>query len=228
MKVEVIVLSAGIGTRFNSKTPKPLIPLNGQPLITYSLDIFQQCSFVNTVTLVIHSDYREEYEHVVNEYKLDKVKNIIPGGMTRSESVKEGLKKLSPNTEIVVIHDGARPFITQDMVKGLLEACQRHQAVITATPVKPTIKRVNREEMTVKETLNREELWEVQTPQVFARELLEKAHNEAENQNPTDDAYLVEQLGIKVKILPGDYRNIKVTTVEDLVIAQALLNLKKG
>jgi len=150
--------------------------------------------------------------------RLEPVKpvQVVPGGAVRQQSVFLGLKALPADTEWVIIHDGARPFLTADLVRRGLEAVREHRAVAIAVPVKDTIKRVR--EFQVVDTPPRSELWAVQTPQIFSYELIVAAHERAEEQGitATDDCALVEELGHPVQIVPGEYGNIKVTTPEDL------------
>ena len=157
---------------------------------------------------------------------LSKEVHIISGGQSRQDSVFKGLKALDRDTKIVFIHDAARPLLSKDLVQRAIASCVKQKAVIAAVPLKPTIKKVNRRSRVVEETLERDSLWEVQTPQVFAKDILLKAHRKFKGQKATDDASLVEQLGVKVKIVMGDYRNIKITTPEDIKIAEALINVK--
>lgn len=225
MKItEVIVPAAGQGVRFAGAVPKPLVLLKGKPILVYSLEIFERCSLVEGIIVVAPEALRADFEKVIGSYRLKKVKAIVPGGKTRSESVSHGLKAVSPATEFVVVHDAARPLTTLKLVEEALTVCYRESAVIAAVPVKPTIKRVNPQDRTVEATLDRDLLWEVQTPQVFARDILVKAHEAGGGIEATDDAALVERLGVKVTVVMGDYRNIKVTTPEDLKIAEALLD----
>ena len=221
MKTQAIIPTAGSGTRLKSKTIKSLIKINGKPLFVFCLEIFEK-SAVESVILVVPKAFLKEFERHVKKYRLKKVKTIVPGGPTRSQSVKNGLAALDFDTKIVMVHDGVRPLVTVAMINRSIQLCQRHKAVIVAVPVKPTIKSVNTKSLTVKKTLPREELWEVQTPQTFDKDLLKKAHAQSQKDS-TDDALLVERLGKKIKVLPGDYQNIKVTTKEDLEILKAFL-----
>ena len=187
--------------------------------------VFEKNSLVDSIIIVAHSQKLDDIKKLVKKFRFKKVADVIAGGETRSDSVSRGLKALDKDTEIVLIHDGARPLVTTKTIDEAINCCHNEQAVVTAVPVKPTIKRVDSKKLIVKETLNREDLWEVQTPQVFKKDILLRAHEEGRGTNPTDDAALVEQLGVKVKILMGDYKNIKVTTKEDLIVAEAFLNL---
>lgn len=224
MKTQAIIPTAGLGTRLKASAPKPLVLINDKPIFVHTLEVFEQCDHIDNVILVVCEDLLSEIEKEVQQYKLNKVSRIVAGGQTRSESVYNGLNVTDKDTDIVLIHDGARPLITKELIQKAINLCEHEEAVVLGIPVAPTIKRVNDEDLSVKETLDRKDLWEIQTPQVFKRELLIQGYKEAQGNHFTDDAALVEQLGIKIKILQGDHKNIKITTQEDLVIAEAFLN----
>jgi len=223
MKTQAIIPTAGLGTRMRSDVTKFLMELEGDPIIVLTLKAFQESSLVESVILVVQEDHREKMKDLISEYSLTKVKEIVVGGETRFDSVHNGLAKIDADTDVIVVHDGARPLIDASTINKAIKQCEQSEAVVVAVPVKSTIKRVNKENLLVEETLNRNELWEVQTPQVFKREILVKAHENAQGIAATDDAMLVEQLGIKVEILEGSYKNIKITTQEDLKIARVFL-----
>ena len=227
MKIQAIIPTGGLGTRLKAKDPKPLLLLNQKPIFIYTLEVFEQSSLVHSVILVVHKDYLNDFEKVIRKYKLKKVTKIIAGGVTRSESVANGLRVVDEDTDIVVVHDGVRPFVSVPLIEYSIAACREHGAAVVAVPVKPTIKRAN-QDLFVAETLRRDELWEIQTPQTFKKDILLKAHQQGKNVPVTDDASLVEQLGYKVKIVAGDYRNIKITTPEDLVVAESFLKNGNG
>jgi len=226
MKVQAVIPSGGTGVRLKAGQPKPLVELKGKPIFVYTLEAFEQCSLIDSVILVVHKEYQKQFEEAVARYSLGKVKSVIPGGETRSQSVLEGLKQIDPDTDVVVIHDGVRPLIANEMLEEVVRLGSECDAVTTAVPVKPTIKRVNSETNVVEETLNRDLLWEVQTPQVFKKDIIVRAHETAQDIKSTDDASLVERMGVEVKVFLGNYRNIKITTQEDLVMAEALLKAK--
>jgi 2-C-methyl-D-erythritol 4-phosphate cytidylyltransferase len=224
MKTQVVVPVAGSGVRMNQSTPKPLLLLNGKPLFLYALNTFERCALVDSVIVVAHPDYMTEYKTWIRREGLKKVAELVPGGATRRESVYAGLQELDADTDIVVVHDGARPLVTRDIIEESIRLCKNFEAVVAAVAVKSTIKRVSGKDLIVQETLNRKELWEIQTPQTFRAKKLLNAHAQLPAaEDFTDDAAMVEAMGGKVKILQGLYSNIKITTPEDLVIAQALL-----
>jgi 2-C-methyl-D-erythritol 4-phosphate cytidylyltransferase len=168
----------------------------------------------------------------MKKYRIDKISKIVEGGRRRQDSVLKGVEALDSRTDLVLIHDAVRPFITKEMVFSVIREGQRTGAAVVGVPVKATIKEVKTQKPKrktkpiVKETLNRNNLWEIQTPQVFKKELLLKAYKRFGNVSVTDDAMLVEKLGAKVSVVLGSYKNIKITTPEDLVIARAILKLK--
>lgn len=228
MKVQAIIPAAGVGTRLKTKQTKSLILLKGKPLFVYSIEAMEKCPAVANVIVVAGKKYLKVFAGLVKKFKLKKVKRIVAGGRTRCESVRKGLAALDEDTEAVVIHDGARPLIKPGLIVQAIKALEKDPAVVIGVPVKPTIKKVDLDHFYIRETLQRETLWEVQTPQVFKKEILLKAHALMLESNPTDDAVLVEKMGVKVKMVMGDYQNIKITTQEDLAIARIFLSYEKG
>lgn len=224
MKAQAIIPAAGIGARMGSDRPKTFMPLAGIPMIVHTLKAFEACSSVDKVVLVVHPDYADEYQRLVEEYGLTKVKEYITGGARRSESVGNGLTYVDSDCGIIVVHDGARPLIKPELIDKAVAMCVTDRAVVVGVPVKQTIKKINAVEGSVERTLDREALWEIQTPQVFHRDVLVEAYEHAKSMDVTDDASLVEQIGIKVKVMQGDYFNIKITTPEDVAIAEKLLD----
>ena len=223
MKIQVIIPTAGIGARLESDLPKPLVQLCGKPICAYVLDAFEKSPEIDSVILVGHKEKLSELKEIIRQYGFKKVAKVVAGGKTRCESVSNGLGVLDQDTDVVMVHDGARPLVSLQTIKDVVALCQDWDAVVTAVAVKSTIKRVDKNNMLVEQTLNREGLWEIQTPQIFRVDVLVKAHKENKINSPTDDASMVEQMGIKVRIAPGDYRNIKITTQEDLEIAETFL-----
>ncbi len=223
MKTQAIIPAAGRGVRFGSKISKPLVMLSGQPLVVHALRAMEECSLIDGVVVVAQKKDFLKFKGIVRKYRLRKVKKVVSGGKERFQSVYQGLQALDEDTDFVLIHDGARPLVDMPLLKRVIKFCFKEKAVVTAVPVKPTIKEVDSRRLTVKRTLFRDDLWEIQTPQVFAKELILKAYKTKTNRLPCDDATLVEALGVKVKVLRGNYRNIKITTVDDLICAQAMM-----
>jgi len=224
MKTQVILAAGGQGSRLNASIPKSLVLLKGKPLLVFSLEVFELCPLIDSVIIVAPEQKLSDVERAVGDFSYTKVNRVVPGGMRRRDSVANGLKALNRETEIVLIHDAARPLISLKLLEQSIIACQKESAVITAVPIKSTIKRVNSENLFVESTLDRRLLWEVQTPQVFQKHLIVNAHREYPDMDVTDDAYLVEMTGQPVRVIPGSYRNIKITTPEDLVVAASLMD----
>ena len=228
MKTQAIIPTAGMGARFQTDLPKPLVELCGKPLCVYALEIFEKSPVIDSVILVGQKEKLSQLQDIVDQYGLKKIVQVVAGGETRRESVANGLFVIDDDTDVVVIHDGVRPLVSLKVIEGAVALCDQWGAVVAAVPVKSTIKKVNKDSRLVEATLDRDKLWEIQTPQVFKKELLLKAHQQNKVSNPTDDAVMVEQLGIKVKVSPGDYKNIKITTQEDLAIAQTFLTFQRS
>ena len=226
MTIKAIIAAGGLGTRLKTVHPKPLAMLNGKPLLAYSAEVFDKSPLIDAVIIVTHEYHVLDVEDVVRHYNFQKVQRVVIGGETRSASVYKGLEEAGEKADILVIHDGARPLIKPQTVQRAVEQCKLHGAAVVGVRVKPTIKKVDPSDLFVRETLNRAELWEIQTPQVFKREILWKAYAQKGMEDATDDAGLVERLGVPVKVVEGDYDNIKITTNEDLVLAEAFLNAR--
>jgi len=193
--------------------------------LAHTLKAFEQCDQVDEVIVVVaRKDLQVYSEEIIDRYSFAKVRQVVVGGAHRQESVYKGLRAVEPTTDFVVIHDGVRPFITPEQIAASIEACRAYGAVITAVPVKDTITMVR--DGVVLHTPPRETLWAVQTPQTFALSLILNAHEKARSEGvqATDDAALVERLGHPVHILQGSYENIKITTPEDLALAEVLLS----
>jgi len=226
VKAAAVVPAAGSGSRMGAQVPKQYLPLAGIPLLGHALRVLDTSPVIQSIVLVVAAG-EEEFcrKNVVEELGIRKIKAIVTGGRERQDSVYSGILALSPETELVVIHDGARPLLDPTELLAVVETAARYGAATLAAPVKDTVKMAGREGL-VAETLPRERLWLTQTPQAFQRDLILRAHLAAREADylGTDDAGLVERLGHPVKIVPGSYRNIKVTTPEDLIIASALLD----
>ena len=218
-KVSVLIVAAGTSTRMGG-IDKVFAPLNGEPLLAKVITVFQDCSSVDEIVLILAKKSLEQGRALVKKGGWSKVTAVCSGGTRRQDSVKEGLRRLA-NSDWVVIHDGARPCISADLIEQGLLAAQKTGAAIAAVPVKDTIKIVSRRGV-VQDTPARQCLWAAQTPQVFRYDLITEAYRQADDE-VTDDAALVEKLGHKVEVYMGSYHNIKVTTPEDLAVAEVLL-----
>lgn len=220
-----VVLAGGSGSRMHTKTAKQYLLLNGKPLIYYALRQFQD-SAVDRIVLVVAAG-QEDYckKEIVERYGFTKVCAVVSGGNERYLSVYAGLKALK-GVDYVLIHDGARPCVDQDILYRIMEAVERWQACVVGMPVKDTIKIVDDEQMAQK-TPDRRRLWQVQTPQAFSYALIRGAYETvlaSDEQEVTDDAQVLElAYGKMCRLIEGSYRNIKVTTPEDMDVAQTFL-----
>jgi len=222
MSIEAIVACAGAGSRLKSRLAKPLVNLAGIPIFIRTLKILSRVRLIDNIILVVRKNELARFARLVKRYNVKKIKTIIPGGKTRCHSVYNGLKHLDSQTRLVVIHDGVRPFISPSLITQVIKAAGKYGAAILAVPVKPTIKQIDLNNLRVEKTLNRKQLWEVQTPQVFKKEIILRAYRNFKK-IPTDDAALVERLGKPVKVVMGSYQNIKITTPEDLRFSKAIV-----
>jgi 2-C-methyl-D-erythritol 4-phosphate cytidylyltransferase len=201
--------------------------LGGKPILAHTLDKFETCPLIRSILLVVgQEDMDYCLKEVIEKYQFKKVSQIVPGGKQRQESVKNGMDALPKDEDIVVIHDGVRPFVSKTMIEDSIHSAVRYGAVILGMPVKDTMKMSN-PDGTVLKTLARESLWQIQTPQTFQAKVIKEAYHRATEDGflGTDDASLVERLGVKVHILPGSYANIKITTPEDLLLANLFLKM---
>jgi 2-C-methyl-D-erythritol 4-phosphate cytidylyltransferase len=227
MKADAVIVSAGKGQRFMEGRKKQFHLLAGKPILAHTLDKFETCPLIHSILLVVgQEDMDYCMKEIIEKYHFRKISQIVPGGKRRQESVKNGIDALSKDVEVVVIHDGVRPFVTKAIIEESIHSAIRFGAVVVAMPVKETIK-IAHSDGTVLKTLDRESLWQIQTPQSFQANLIKEAYYKASENGfiGTDDASLVEQLGVKVHILPGSYTNIKITTKEDLMLAQLFLSV---
>ncbi|HEX2946231.1 MAG TPA: 2-C-methyl-D-erythritol 4-phosphate cytidylyltransferase [Clostridia bacterium] len=223
-KVSVVVAAAGKGTRMGLDTNKLFVDILGKPVLAMTLKKFEDSALVSEIIIVSHSDEIEYCrKNIIDRFGFKKVKVIVPGGTTRQQSVHNGLKNVSPDCGIVLIHDGARPFIDDPVIRDCAAAAEKYGAAVAAVPAKDTVKRSDSEDMVV-DTIDRNKLWYIQTPQAFRYDLILEAHRraEAEGFEGTDDAVLAERAGHKVRLVMCNYYNIKITTREDLVIAEAI------
>lgn len=220
-----IIAAAGSSKRMGELGNKQFIEILGKPVLAYTVEAFESCRLINEIIIVTRE---EEIMHcseaVVQPYGFSKVSKIIAGGSHRQESVYIGLKEIDPYTNIVVVHDGARPLVLVEDIENSIYECMDNGAAVIGTKVKETMKVVDPEGF-IAGTPDRETLWAARTPQTFNYDLILKAHQMAAEEGFTawDDAGLVERLGYKVKMIEGSHQNIKVTTVEDISIAESIL-----
>lgn len=218
-KVGAVIAAAGESQRMNG-VDKVFAPLAGKLILVQVVNVFQSCNLIDDIVIVLNPQNFDLARGLIQGQKWSKVRDIRPGGLRRRDSVAEGLKGLS-KCDWVVVHDGARPLVTHDLISRGLEEAKATGAAVSAVPVTDTIKVVG-EDMLVRGTPPRSELWAVQTPQIFRFDILQRAHREVKAE-VTDDASLVEKLGYPVKLYMGAYDNIKITAPIDLVVAEALL-----
>ncbi len=203
------------------------LPLAGRITLAHTIDAFQASPLIDTIVLVTSAERLDDARALCQQEQWHKVSAVVVGGSRRQDSVCIGLDTLAPETSWVMIHDGARPFVTPAIIEAGLQAAQQHLAAVAAVPVKDTIKQV--QDGVIHATLDRSQLWAIQTPQVFSFPLIHEAHHSPIAQTDvTDDATLVELLGHHVAVFPGSYTNIKITTQEDLIFAEALLQGHKA
>lgn len=222
MKVYVLIASAGSGKRLGKGVEKPYRILNGQPIIARTLKKFSGFSSIDKIILIVEKAKIKTAKGLIKKFKIKKIFDVVAGGKTRQQSVFNGLKILPRECDIVLIHDGARPFVSERIVNDVIKCAGVSGAAIAAVKAKDTIKEVD-ENGFVKKTLDRKKLWQIQTPQGFRRDLILNAYAKNKNclnENITDDGMLVEKTGKKVKVVEGDYKNIKITTNDDLIIAE--------
>ena len=219
-----IIAAAGAGTRMASDRPKQFLLLAGTPVIIHTLKVFEQCESIQEVIVVLPAAESAGFLSLAGKHGLRKVARVVPGGATRADSVKRGLMSIRAATaEIVAVHDGVRPFVTAEEIDAVVAAAQSDGAAILVAPVTDTIKQVSTGR--VEKTLDRGELRRALTPQCFQYELLREAYQTTDVTDPsvTDESVLVEKFGHPISVIEGNARNIKITTVEDLAIAEAML-----
>ena len=220
-----IIAAAGIGRRMGGDRPKQYLELCGRPIICHTLDRFRDSRILDFVVVVVEPG-REGYfrQDILDTFGYPREWQVTGGGKVRQESVANGLKHIPKDCDVVVVHDGVRPFINARDIERTADLAEREGAAILAAKVKETVKRVGQDGQ-VMETVDREHLWSVQTPQAFRRDLLVRAMESAIGDGfvGTDEASIVERVGGKVWVIEGDARNIKITTPEELAIAEAIL-----
>ena len=219
-----IIAAAGTGARMASDRPKQFLLLAGTPIIFHTLKPFEQCDRIQEVIVVLPAEEAAAFLALAGKQGLRKLSRVVPGGKTRADSVKRGLSAIrSASSGIVAVHDGVRPFVTVDEIDSVVAAAEADGAAILVAPATDTIKQVSGG--SVVKTLDRQELRRALTPQCFRYELLRKAYEHADVDDPalTDESALVERLGARVTTVEGSSRNIKITTQQDLLIAEAFL-----
>ena len=220
-----LIPAAGMGKRMGAAVNKQYLQLDGMPIVARTISVFEQSPLIDAIYLVIPAEEIPYCrEHVVEAFKFSKVAAIIPGGKERQHSVMNGLRGMREHVsgdDVVLIHDGVRPLVTEELLRESIAVAASHDGAVVAVPTKDTIKAVYNGIVTG--TPERNSLWQAQTPQSFRYRVIYSAHlaAEAEHYLGTDDSSLVERTGGRVRIVPGNYRNIKITTPEDLILAEA-------
>lgn len=222
----VIIVAAGSGKRMNLGINKQFIKLKDKEIIAYTIEAFLNNKNIDEIIVCIKKEEEDFFKkNIINKYNFKNIK-IAYGGKERQDSINNGLKKLNKDCSVVLVHDGARPFVSNEIIDESINAVKARKAVVVGVPVKDTIKFV--EDGVVKETPKRSMLWSAQTPQSFEYDLITKAYEEAYKNDyyGTDDSMLVEKIGQEVHMIMGSYDNIKITSIEDLEIAKEILNKK--
>jgi 2-C-methyl-D-erythritol 4-phosphate cytidylyltransferase len=231
MKVAAIIPAAGVGRRMQHNTPKQYLTLGGKPILANTLAIFENMPEIAEITVVAQPAALDFCQNqVINPFGFKKVLRLVPGGKERQDSVYNALKVLHRQNDwdLILVHDGVRPFVTPEEVRRVIRTAEEHGAAILALPAQDTVKKVNREGR-IQKTLNRQDIWLAQTPQAFHAAIVWRAFLEAYGREyyGTDEASLVEALGVPVMVEPGSPFNIKVTTPEDLIMAEAIHKLRE-
>jgi 2-C-methyl-D-erythritol 4-phosphate cytidylyltransferase len=228
MKVAALIAAAGLGKRMNSKIGKPFIPIFGKPILAHTLEKFEKCHLINKIFLVV-TDKEKEYcqKNIIKKYHLQKIEKLIIGGETRQESVFNGLKSVDSDTDIIVIHDGARPFVNESTIRESIAIAIKDGAAVSAVPLRDTVKRVKKS-FFIHSTLDRTKIWRAQTPQTFRYRLIKLAYEKAWENGfiATDDSAILERYGYDVKLFLGSEENIKITSPFDIFVAESIL--KRG
>lgn len=223
-----IIVAAGSGSRFGSEVPKQFLEIAGKPLLFHTIQKFESCSNVHDIVLVISADQMSTYRQLAVIHRPRKVGKIVFGGQTRAESVQKGLAVIdNPMAEIVAVHDGARPFVTELEISATIAKARETGAACLVAPVVDTVKRLSRGKIV--ETIDRTDLRRALTPQAFHIEILRSAINGADlSDAATDECYLLEQLGYTISTVEGSPRNIKITTPEDWEVAKFIFGQHSG
>jgi len=227
-KNAAVIAAAGMGTRMGSDIPKQYMKIDGKPMLYYSIAAFETCPIIDEIIITVApGEELRCYDEVIDRYHFRKVSSVTVGGAERYQSVYNGLMAVDPACGYVFIHDGARPCVTRDIITRAYEEVQAYDACVVGIPVKDTIRRIRRNDDCVSEVLDRNEIWMMQTPQVFDCHLITEAYEgyiAGGAADATDDAMVLERMTAHpVRIVEGSYRNIKVTTPEDLAIAGIFL-----
>jgi len=222
-RVIAIVPAAGYGKRLGAGIKKPFVLLRNAPIASYALKVLDGCPLIDAIMVASERSCIKDFKALIQRYGFKKIKDVVAGGRTRQASVANCIRKIPPSYDIVLIHDAARPFIDEAVIKKSIHLAEEFGACIVAVRESDTVKLADKR-LFVRSTLDRKNIYRAETPQVFRYDVIKKAYAGFKmSGNITDDAGLVENLGLKVKILEGSYRNMKITTMEDLKSAEVLL-----
>jgi len=227
MKACAIITAAGIGRRMRADRPKQFLELAGRPIIIHTLEAFQKAASIDSLVIVTEPSWLDQTTHLIKTSNIDKPWKVVAGGAERQDSVRNGLNAIPNDAEIVAIHDGVRPFIDPSLIDASVEHASKEGGCIIAIPVRDTLKKANG--TIIVETVDRSDLWAAQTPQTFRTDILRRAFKAAEDDGflGTDDASLVERLGLPIHLLTGHSTNIKITSPEDIQIGEAILKMNR-
>jgi 2-C-methyl-D-erythritol 4-phosphate cytidylyltransferase len=224
-RVTALIPAAGVGKRMGKSVAKQFLLLGDRPLLAHTLLAFERAPEIDEIIPILSQEDMEScLREIIERYGISKVRTLVVGGRERQDSVMNGLLKLGQDASIVVVHDGVRPFVSQDMIRESVVLARKGECVAVGVPVKDTVKEVDARGM-VRQTLERSRLWAIQTPQTFPAAVLKRAYEECSQQHVygTDDAMLVERTGGRVRVIMGSYENIKITTPGDLILAEEIL-----
>ena len=219
-----VIVAAGKGKRMGTEISKQFLPLGGKEILAHTVQKFEKAKNIRDIILVTGADSLQDVQEMAQEYGWEKIVSIVAGGKERHDSVWNGLQQVAADTEIILIHDGVRPFVTEDILNISIETALEMGGCVAGVPAKDTIKVCDGENIAIA-TPDRSTLCQIQTPQTFRKERIVKAYEQAKEDGfvGTDDASFAEHCGYPVKVIMGSYRNIKITTKEDLIIGEAFL-----
>jgi len=229
LKITAVIPAGGSGRRMQGSKAKQYLLLHGIPLLVHTLRTFQEAPIIGDIVLVVPpADVDRIQSDIVDAYSMTKISQVVAGGKERQDSVRNGLAVLPADCEIVLIHDAARPFVSPALIEKAVDGAAREGAVAAGIRARDTVKQCDREGRVI-DTLDREQIWMAQTPQAFRRAIIVAAHQKAKEDNfyGTDDAMLVERMGIPVRMIDGIPDNIKITTTEDLAWAEYRFSIRK-
>ena len=224
-RVAGLIVAAGNGVRMGGDIAKPFLQLGGREILARTLDVFERCAAISEIWVIVAAiNVSACRQGIIERYGFSKVRDVVTGGTSRQESVWCGLQRIDTAIDLVVVHDGVRPFVTDAVLRETLGCAATHGAAVTAVPLRDTLKRIS-DGGEVETTVPRDNLWRTQTPQAFQRHLLISAYRQAWERgvHATDDASLIESMGHPVKVVSGSEYNIKITTPEDLNFSEGLL-----